>query len=77
MNITMDGSGYVHADSTYNAANIITAHSAIRNIASQIESYDNSQINSLLANLNVLYLQCENFSEFLGEWARVLPMITL
>lgn len=77
MNITLDGSGYVHADNTYNATNIMNAHSAMRNIASQIESYDNSQINSLLANLNVLYLQCENFNEFLSEWARVLPMINL
>lgn len=77
MNITMDGLGYVHADNTYNATNIMNAHSAMRNIASQIEGYDNSQINSLLANLNVLYPQCENFNEFLSEWARVLLLITL
>lgn len=77
MNITMDGSGYVHADNTYNATNIMNAHSAMRNIASQIEGYDNSQINSLLVNLSVLYPQCENFNQFLSEWARLLPMITL
>lgn len=77
MNITLDGSGYVHADSTYNASNIMSARSIMRNVASQIEGYDNEQINSLLTNLNVLYPQCENFNEFLSEWARVLPMITL
>lgn len=77
MNITLDGSGYVHADNTYNASNIMSALSAMRNVASQIESYDNSQIISLLANLNALYPQCENFNEFLSEWTRVLPMITL
>ena len=77
MNITLDGSGYVHADNTYNASNIMSAQSIMRNVASQIESYDSRQINSLLANLNVLYPQCENFNEFLSEWARVLLMITL
>lgn len=77
LNISMDGNGYVHADNTYNTSNIMSAQSIMRNVASQIEGYDNGQINSLLTNLNVLYPQCENFNEFLSEWARVLPLITL
>lgn len=77
MNITLDGSGYVHADSTYNASNIMSAKTIMRNVANQIEGYDNSQIISLIVNLSALYPQCENFNQFLSEWARVLPMITL
>lgn len=77
MNITLDGSGYAHADSTYNASNIMSAQTIMRNVANQIEGYDNSQIISLLVNLSALYPQCENFNQFLSEWARLLPMITL
>lgn len=77
LNISMDGNGYVHADNSYNASNIMSAQTIMRNVANQIEGYDNSQIISLLVNLNALYPQCENFNQFLSEWARVLPMITL
>ena len=77
MNITLDGSGYVHTDSTYNASNIMSAQTIMRNVANQIEGYDNSQIISLLVNLSALYPQCENFNQFLSEWARLLSMITL
>ena len=77
MNITMDGNGYVHADNTYTANNIISISATMDTIFSTISQYDTNQIQTLVTNLNTFYTQCTNFNEFLNEWSQVLPKITL
>lgn len=77
MNISMDGSGYVVLDTTFNDSNINTMKQNLQEILDNIDTFDPDNIQLLTLKLNELYQDMVHFQVFLNNWGEVKSEVVL
>lgn len=77
MNITIDTSGNVSIDKTYDTTGITTCQTSMETILSTMKTFDPAQINAVVVSLEDIYVHNVNFNEFLNEWEQVVGKVVL
>lgn len=77
MEISIDGSGNVSIDKTYDTTGINTINNNMVTILNTLKTFDKSQIISLKNTLNEIYPTLINFEKFIEEWEQVLNEVEL
>lgn len=77
MNITIDSSGNVSVDKTYDTAGITTSQQTMEVILSAMKVFDAAQISATVSALEDVYQHNVNFNEFLNEWEQVVGKVVL
>lgn len=77
MKISIDGSGNVSLDTSYDSTGINTINSNMVSMLNTLKTFDSDQINGLKNELNSLYPTLINWTEFINEWQDVKGEVEL